>query len=68
VACFATSPEVFNSLAEKENPQGILAVCASGARLDQLNRSISLGVALVSPQIPEPGAILRTVDAVGATG
>jgi TrmH family RNA methyltransferase len=71
VACYATSPEVFNSLAEKENPQGILAVVRqSERRLDELNPgNFSWGVALVSPQDPgNLGAILRTVDAVGASG
>jgi len=71
VACYATSPEVFSSLAEKENPQGILAVVRQPERrLDELNSgNFSWGVALVSPQDPgNLGAILRTVDAVGASG
>lgn len=71
VACFATSPEVFESLAEKENPQGILAVVRQPERrLAALNPgNFTWGVALVSPQDPgNLGAILRTVDAVGASG
>ncbi len=71
VACYATSPEVFESLAEKENPQGILAVVRQPEhRLDELNPgNFTWGVALVSPQDPgNLGAILRTVDAVGASG
>jgi RNA methyltransferase, TrmH family len=71
VACYATSPEVFESLAEKENPQGILAVvCQPEHSLAELNPAIfTWGVALVSPQDPgNLGAILRTVDAAGANG
>jgi TrmH family RNA methyltransferase len=71
VACYATTPEVFDSLAEKENPQGILAVVRQpDHRLAELNPgNFSWGVALVSPQDPgNLGAILRTVDAVGASG
>jgi RNA methyltransferase, TrmH family len=71
VPCYATTPEIFDSLAEKENPQGILAVVhqpeQSLAELDPTN--FNWGVALVSPQDPgNLGAILRTVDAVGASG
>jgi TrmH family RNA methyltransferase len=71
VACYATSPEVFKSLAEKENPQGILAVvCQPEHSLAELKPGIfTWGVAMVSPQDPgNLGAILRTVDAVGASG
>ncbi len=71
VACYATSPEVFDSLAEKENPQGILAVVRQPERrLVELDpRNFAWGVALVSPQDPgNLGTILRTVDAVGASG
>jgi TrmH family RNA methyltransferase len=71
VACYATSAEVFDSLAEKENPQGILAVVRQPERrLEELDPgNFSWGVALVSPQDPgNVGAILRTVDAVGASG
>ena len=71
VACYATSPEVFESMAEKENPQGILAVVRQPERsLAELKPGIfTWGVALVSPQDPgNLGAILRTVDAVGASG
>jgi TrmH family RNA methyltransferase len=71
VACYATSGEVFASLADKENPQGILAV----ARQPKLNlvdltaEIFSWGIALVAPQDPgNVGAILRTIDAVGASG
>jgi len=61
------SAKVMESLAEKDNPQGILAVV--GQRNLSLNdlREIHTGVALVSPQDPgNVGTILRTIDAVGA--
>jgi TrmH family RNA methyltransferase len=63
------------ALADKENPQGILAmVRQQQRRIDELNQSaapgaqrLNCGVALVSPQDPgNVGTILRTLDAVGA--
>lgn len=70
-ACIAVSQEVFNSIADKENPQGILAVVRQ-PRLELAGlgpHNFLWGVALVSPQDPgNVGAILRTVDAVGASG
>jgi len=69
--CFETSPEVFEALAEKENPQGILAVARIHEKClgDMSARNFPWGVALVSPQDPgNVGAILRTLDAVGASG
>jgi len=71
VACYATTAEVFDSLADKENPQGILAVARRPeSHLTDLNpANFPWGVALVSPQDPgNLGAILRTIDAVGASG
>lgn len=71
IPCFQTSAEVFTSIAEKENPQGILAVVReSPAHLADLNpERFPWGVALVSPQDPgNVGTILRTIDAVGASG
>lgn len=71
VACFEVSPEVFDSLAEKENPQGILAVVRHPrADLSQLkpDRFSWMG-AVVEPQDPgNVGTIMRTIDAVGADG
>jgi len=71
VGCYATSGDVFASMADKENPQGILAV----ARQPRLSlgtltaKNFPWGIALVAPQDPgNVGAILRTVDAVGASG
>jgi TrmH family RNA methyltransferase len=60
------SAKVMGSLAEKDNPQGILAVVKQrNLGLSDLG-IIRSGVALVSPQDPgNVGAILRTLDAVG---
>ncbi len=69
--CYALAPEVFASLAEKENPQGLLAVVRQKpARLEQLNpHNFDWGVALVSPQDPgNLGTILRAIDSTGASG
>lgn len=69
--CHATTPEVFASLARKENPQGILALARSPQRkLSDLSpENFTWGVALVEPQDPgNIGTILRTIDAVGASG
>jgi len=71
VPCYATPPAVFDSLADKDNPQGIIAVARQRwVSLDQLAPNNFLwGVALVAPQDPgNLGAILRTIDAVGASG
>ncbi len=71
VHCVALTSSLFADLAEKENPQGILAIIRQRhlsletAGVDQLQFS----VALVSPQDPgNVGTILRTLDAVGADG
>lgn len=71
VTCYPATPEVFDALAGKENPQGILALVHQNMQeLDHLNpENFSWGVALVSPQDPgNLGTILRTLDAVGASG
>ncbi|OGO37317.1 MAG: hypothetical protein A2W35_02430 [Chloroflexi bacterium RBG_16_57_11] len=71
VTCYPTTPEVFAALADKENPQGLLALVRQQARsLAELNpQNFPWGVALVEPQDPgNLGTILRTVDAVGASG
>lgn len=71
VACLEVSADVFTSLAEKDNPVGIIAVVRQQlATLDQLDpTNFPWGIALVSPQDPgNIGTILRTVDAVGASG
>lgn len=63
------SAQVMESLADKENPQGILAlVRQKTTRLEDLH-VMRCGVALVAPQDPgNVGTILRTMDAVGADG
>jgi TrmH family RNA methyltransferase len=71
IPCYSTSGEVFTTLAEKENPQGIAAVVqqqqADLSNLEPAN--FPWGVACVAPQDPgNLGAILRTIDAVGASG
>ena len=59
------SAQVMESLADKENPQGILAiVCQKQTRIETLKGPRS-GVALLAPQDPgNVGTILRTMDAV----
>jgi len=67
----AVEAEVFGSIANKENPVGLLAVMRQPAlTLDALaTDKQSWYVALVAPQDPgNVGTILRTVDAVGASG
>ena len=71
IPCYDTSAAVFSSLAEKENPQGILAVVRlRRASLAELTPdTFSFGVALVAPQDPgNVGTILRALDAVGGDG
>jgi len=59
--------QVLESLADKENPQGILAIVRQRkTKLEDL-KPLTRVVALVSPQDPgNVGTILRTMDAVGA--
>jgi TrmH family RNA methyltransferase len=74
VRCQPVGAEVFDSLTDKDNPQGLLAIVrqrASTLRQSQglLPSKFRFGAALVSPQDPgNLGAILRTIDAVGADG
>lgn len=61
------SAQVMESLADKENPQGILAVMRQRRFQFSSLPPPSKSVALVSPQDPgNVGTILRTMDAVGA--
>ncbi len=67
----SASADVMQSVTEKENPQGILAVAQQ--RLVPLRElspaNFAWGVAVVSPQDPgNVGTILRSIDAVGAGG
>ncbi len=59
--------QVMESLTDKENPQGILAIVRQKkTRLNEL-QEVTRAVALISPQDPgNVGTILRTMDAVGA--
>jgi RNA methyltransferase, TrmH family len=69
--CYALASDVFRSLADKENPQGILAVVRRlHLTLGTLTPDTAPWlVALVAPQDPgNIGAILRSVEAVGASG
>lgn len=61
------SVQVMESLADKDNPQGILAVVhQKQASLTDL-KPIRRGLAMLSPQDPgNVGTLLRTLDAVGA--
>ena len=61
------SAKVMNSMTEKDNPQGILALVKQrNLHLSDLG-NVNSAVALVSPQDPgNVGTILRTIDAVGA--
>ncbi len=61
------SEQVMELLANKDNPQGIMAVVHRKlTRLDDL-KSVRVGAAVVSPQDPgNIGTILRTLDAVDA--
>jgi TrmH family RNA methyltransferase len=70
VPCYATSEEVFTSIADKDNPQGILAVVRPvSCSLDELSpQNAPWCVALLAPQDPgNVGTVLRTLDAVGAS-
>lgn len=61
------SPHVMESLADKENPQGVLAVVRQKHWTFADLNSMPRAVALISPQDPgNLGTILRTVDAVNA--
>ena len=69
--CLPVSEQVLESLTDKENPQGILAAVRTTRKnlLDLNPANFSWGVALVAPQDPgNVGTILRTIDAVGASG
>jgi TrmH family RNA methyltransferase len=61
------SAQVMESLADKENPQGILAIVRQRQRDLESLVSVKTAAALVAPQDPgNVGTILRTLDAVGA--
>ena len=61
------SAQVLESLADKENPQGILAIVHERKLEFSKLQDPKTAIALVSPQDPgNVGTILRTMDAVGA--
>ncbi len=69
VRCVQVSDSAFESFAEKENPQGIAALVRQKHLSLEAFPPFRLAVALVSPQDPgNLGAIMRTIDAVGADG
>ena len=71
IPCYPVTTEVFESISEKENPPGILAIVRlAQPPLDSLTPlNFPWGVALLAPQDPgNLGTILRTIDAVGASG
>jgi RNA methyltransferase, TrmH family len=69
--CIALASDLFTSLAEKDNPQGLIGVFHQ-RRLPLESADpgrLTLAAALVSPQDPgNVGTILRTLDAVGGSG
>jgi TrmH family RNA methyltransferase len=67
----AVDGDTFTGMAGKDNPQGILAVIQMlNLKLNSISvKEFPWSVALVAPQDPgNIGAILRTIDAVGASG
>jgi TrmH family RNA methyltransferase len=71
IPCYAVEKDTFSRLASKDNPQGILAVLRRPElEMDSIAaENFKWGVALVAPQDPgNIGSILRTIDAVGASG
>jgi TrmH family RNA methyltransferase len=69
VRCVPVSESVFESFAEKENPQGIAALVRQKHLALSDFPSFNLVVALVSPQDPgNVGTIFRSIDAAGADG
>jgi TrmH family RNA methyltransferase len=71
VPCLAVDRETFISLADKDNPQGLLAVVRKPkVSLSELSpQKFRWLVALVAAQDPgNIGSILRTIDATGASG
>lgn len=68
---YALAPDIFRAIADKDNPQGILAVVQRPAlTLEALTPAAHPWlVALVAPQDPgNIGTVMRTIDAVGASG
>jgi TrmH family RNA methyltransferase len=71
IPCYPTTIEVYDSISEKQGSQGIIGVLRQQwTDLDSLTpQHFPWGVALVAPQDPgNLGTILRTINAVGASG
>lgn len=71
IRCAALTSDLFNGVAEKDNPQGILAIVHKRRETleDVTVEDFHIGAALLSPQDPgNVGTILRSLDAVGADG
>ncbi len=71
VPCYAVPKDIFMSMADKEHPQGVLAVVRQiRTGLEAIDpQKHSWLVGLVEPQDPgNIGSIARTMDAVGANG
>ncbi|MBI5348841.1 MAG: RNA methyltransferase [Chloroflexi bacterium] len=71
LACYDVAADVFETISDKENPSGIIAVVHKPKTNLQslISNPQSLFVALVAPQDPgNIGTILRTMDAVNASG
>jgi TrmH family RNA methyltransferase len=71
IASYETTTGVLASLAEKDNPQGVIAVVQQQRvkLADLAPQNFPWGVAIVTPQDPgNVGTIIRTIDAVGASG
>ena len=71
LACHDVAADVFESISDKENPSGIVAIVHKPKTSLQslIFNPSSLFVALLSPQDPgNIGTILRTMDAVNASG
>lgn len=71
IVSYRLSEDVFVSVTDKDNPQGILAVAHRqiGKLSDLSPENFQWGVALVSPQdAGNIGTIMRTIDAVDAHG
>lgn len=71
IPIYSTTADILTAAAGKENPQGLLAVVRQRHHhLSDLSPSeFPWAVAVVAPQDPgNVGTILRTIDAVGASG
>lgn len=66
--CIYVTSQVFNTITEVKNPQGILAVVSKENKENEIDFSQDIIVALDDLQDPgNLGTILRTVDSVGLT-